>query len=72
VKRKGRVTLAVLLAVVIAVLAGDYMLTMTPAGDTGEIGQWPSKVEGPSCQAIARERHIPADLADHTCEAIRS
>ena len=36
-KRKGRITLAVLLAVVIAVLAGDYMLTMTPAGDTGEI-----------------------------------
>ncbi len=72
-KRKGRITLVLLLVLVLAFAAGDWMLTMVPASDAA-VGSddWPSKVVGPTCQQIARERRIPQDLADHTCEAIKS
>lgn len=41
------------------------------AGVVGWDQIWPSQIVGPSCMQIAAERHIPQDLADHTCEAIR-
>jgi hypothetical protein len=66
------VILVLILLLVVVVVAGNWMLTMVPSSDMGQSDQWPSKVVGPSCQQIARERHIPQDLADHTCEAIKS
>jgi hypothetical protein len=72
VKRKGRVTLVVLLIIALVIVSGYGVITMVPNSDVGQSDDWPSKVVGPSCMTIARERHIPPDLAEHTCEAIKS
>ena len=71
-KRKGRVTLVLLLIIAGVFIAGDWMLTMLPASEGAQSDDWPSKIVGPSCLTIAQERHIPVDLAQHTCEAIKS
>jgi C4-dicarboxylate-specific signal transduction histidine kinase len=71
-KHKWRVALMTLLFLVVVVLAGDWVLTswLGQAAAADATG-WPSKVIGPPCLTIARERHIPQDLANHTCEAIK-
>jgi hypothetical protein len=68
-KSRWRSLLGTLCVLVAVLVVGNRLLPGSLAG--ANTTDWPSKIVGPSCRSVALERHIPTDLAEHTCEAIR-